>query len=91
MNESIEHADLVAFAKSRGGRLLSSEFKGVSAMHVWCCAVGHEFEASPRLLIHGGYWCPVCAPTVHDTSGWDWDGHAQHDPLLADFHLPLKR
>jgi len=90
MSETFEHADLVAFAVKRGGELISAEYLGVTVLHRWRCARDHEFEASPRLLIHGGYWCPTCAPTVGDTSGWDWDAHAEVDPLLAEFHLPLR-
>jgi len=90
MSDTLEHADLVAFAASRGGELLSAEYAGVAVLHRWRCAHAHEFEASPRLLIHGGYWCPECAPTVADTSGWDWDAQAEHDPLLARFHRPLR-
>lgn len=84
--EALEHVDLIRFAASRGGEVLSVEYLGVTVRHRWRCARSHEFEASPRLLIHGGYWCPTCAPTVDDTSGWDWDEQAVHDPLIAKFH-----
>ena len=84
-NESLEHADLVRFAASRGGQLLSPSCAGAGVKHRWRCARGHEFEASPRLLIHGGYWCPRCAPSVEDTSGWDWEAQVKLDPLLAKF------
>lgn len=88
MRQDLEHADLIAFAVSRGGELLSIEYLGVTALHRWRCGRDHEFEASPRLLIHGGYWCPECAPSVDDPSGWDWDAHAAVDPLLARYHRP---
>lgn len=86
MRETLEHSDLVAFAVSRGGRVLSDEYLGVGVLHSWACGRGHHFAASPRLLIHGGYWCPECLPTVDDASGWNWDFHAEVDPLLARFH-----
>jgi len=86
MRDSLEHADLVAFATSRGGVVVCTEYRGVAALHRWRCGRDHEFEASPRLLIHGGYWCPTCAPTVNDTSGWDWVEQASVDPLIARFH-----
>lgn len=91
MRDTLDHADLVAFAQSRGGRVVSDAYLGVAALHRWECGRAHTFEASPRLLIHGGYWCPECLPTVDDASGWNWDFHAESDPLLATFHLPLKR
>ncbi len=74
------------FATSRGGRCLSEEASGAGSAHRWTCATGHEFEASPRLLIEGGYWCPSCFPTLEDPSYWDWDVAAETDPLLARFH-----
>jgi hypothetical protein len=90
MTDTLEHADLIAFATSRGGRLLTAGYLGVATLHRWRCARDHEFDASPRLLIHGGYWCPTCMPTVDDPTGWDWDAHAEVDSLLARFHRPLR-
>lgn len=86
MSDTLDFDDLVAFAKSRGGRIVSTAYLGVAALHSWTCGREHAFEASPRLLIGGGYWCPECAPTVDDTSGWDWDAQAKVDPLIARFH-----
>ena len=86
MSEERNQSDLVDFAQSRGGRLLSEAYGGWGHPHRWVCGREHAFEASPRLLIDGGYWCPECLPTVDDASGWDWDFHAEVDPLLARFH-----
>jgi hypothetical protein len=86
MRDSLEHADLVEFAASRGGVVICTEYRGVAVLHRWRCGRDHDFEASPRLLIHGGYWCPTCAPTVNDTSGWDWEEQASVDPMIARFH-----
>jgi hypothetical protein len=83
---SRDRGELVAFAESRGGSLLSQEFTGMTDPHRWRCALGHEFEATPRLLVHGGYWCPECFPAPHEGRGWDWESQAQVDPLLARFH-----
>jgi hypothetical protein len=75
-----------AFATSRGGTCLSVEVAShVQRLH-WSCAAGHRFEASLTLTRHAGYWCPTCAPSVDDTSGWDYDKAAERDPLLARFH-----
>jgi hypothetical protein len=32
-----------------------------------------------------GYWCPNCAPSVEDVSGWDYRASSRHDALLAAF------
>jgi len=85
------HTDLVAFAESRGGECVSTEYAGVAAKHQWRCGRQHEFEASPRLLITGGYWCPTCFPHVEDTSGWDYASASSVDPLLRSFYFPADR
>lgn len=86
--------ELVAFAESRGGQLLSGEDNGhpdalqyalIDALR-WRCALNHDFEASPGLLIQGGYWCPECFPSAHEGRGWDWASQAKVDPLLARFY-----
>jgi hypothetical protein len=82
------HADLVAFAESRGGACLSPEYEGVGAKLRWRCGRDHEFEGSPRLLMMGGYWCPDCFPHVGDTSGWDYSSVSSVDPLLRRFYFP---
>ena len=89
-SSSMGRSELVAFAESRGGQLLSGED---STLHDvlqtplrWRCALNHEFEASPRLLIQGGYWCPECFPSAHEGRGWDWASQAKVDPLLARFY-----
>jgi hypothetical protein len=52
-------------------------------MLCWQCGRGHEFDASPALLIGGGYWCPDCAPSFEDASGWNYAHAAEKDPALA--------
>ena len=101
-SSSMARSELVAFAESRGGRLLSGEDTAHPDAHPdahpealqyalvdvlrWRCALNHEFEASPRLLIRGGYWCPECFPSAHEGRGWDWASQAKVDPLLARFY-----
>ena len=80
--------ELQQFARSRGGECLSGESQGEGVKHLWRCGRGHEFEASPRLLITAGYWCPECFPRIDDISGWDYDSQIEVDPLLARFHTP---
>lgn len=81
---NIDMQGLAAFARSRGGSLLSGEFFGVTRPHRWRCALGHEFEATPRLLMHGGYWCPECFPSAD--AGWDWERQAEVDPQVDRFY-----
>jgi nucleoside-diphosphate-sugar epimerase len=83
-NPSLDSVD--AFAESRGGRCVSAAQADPSRQLTWECAAKHRFEASPRLLIEGGYWCPKCAPNVADTSGWDYDHRSALDPLLGSFY-----
>ncbi len=80
--------DLQKFAASRGGTCVSSDFLGIGEKHRWRCGRSHEFEASPRLLIGAGYWCPQCFPSVDDTSGWDYSSQSAVDPLLRSFCSP---
>ncbi len=73
------------FAESRGGRCQAETLEGVSQKLEWVCSAGHHFEASPRLLIDGGYWCPECAPTIDDSNDWDHRNRADGDPFLARY------
>jgi hypothetical protein len=84
--DELTHSELVVFAESRGGRLVSLEFLGNTEKHSWSCARDHAFEASPRLLIMGGYWCPECFPTVDDHSEWDYVALSSIDSLLRRFY-----
>ena len=55
-----EYLKALGAAKFRGGELLSKEMeKGNWKKKLsFRCAFGHEFEASPRLILEGGHWCP---------------------------------
>lgn len=57
--------ELIDLAASKGGKCLSTEYKGVNVHHLWECAAGHKWEAVP-LSIKGrpsknGSWCPECS------------------------------
>lgn len=54
--------DYAGAAAFRGGRLLSTDVaRGAVAMPLeWECADGHRFQASSRLVLGAGHWCPVC-------------------------------
>lgn len=72
--------DMKQAAKFRGGECLSdSMIKGdLSTKLKWRCAFGHEFEASPNLILLGGHWCPECLPTP-----WNYDEEAKRNPFFA--------
>lgn len=44
----------------------------------WLCADGHEFTASPRLVLAAGHWCPTC---VAQTA--DYERQAESNRFLA--------
>ncbi|MEK6991412.1 NAD(P)-dependent oxidoreductase [Paenibacillus sp. FSL K6-1566] len=48
------------------------------------CAFGHDFEASPRLVLEGGHWCPVC-----ERKSWNYAARAKVDPFFAQVWNPL--
>ena len=67
-------------AEFRGGRLLSSRMTrgDLAGMLRWQCAFGHEFEASPTLVLLAGHWCPHCLPPP-----WNNDEIAKRNPFFA--------
>ena len=73
-------------AKFRGGKCLSEDMKkgDWSAKLRFECAFGHEFEASPRLILEGGHWCPVC-----ERESWNYHNRAKVDPFFAQVWNPL--
>ncbi|WP_416416414.1 NAD-dependent epimerase/dehydratase family protein [Paenarthrobacter aromaticivorans] len=54
-----DYQDAAAF---RGGNLLTTKTTAgdISTPLQWTCAEGHTFSGSPRLVLLGGHWCPVC-------------------------------
>ena len=51
--------ELKKLAVSRGGLLLSDEYKNTISHLRWRCAKGHEWEATPSAVKSGG-WCHKC-------------------------------
>jgi nucleoside-diphosphate-sugar epimerase len=72
--------DMKELALWRGGQCLSREFKDPKTKMRWKCGLGHEFEATPRLLL-AGHWCPDCTQPP-----WDYDTQAKTDPALASMY-----
>lgn len=72
--------DYLEVAAHRGGRLLSTDVvRGDVATPIgWACAFGHEFTASPRLVLTAGHWCPRC---VTDAAGYA--AQAERNVFLA--------
>lgn len=76
--------DLQKAAEFRGGKLISTSYDGdPSKKLTWQCHDGHTFEASPKLILEGGHWCPECLPPE-----WNYNEQAAHNPFLAQVHRP---
>lgn len=77
---ALELDDVRQAAAFRGGKCLSlSMVQGDLCTKLrWECAFGHVFEASPKLVLMGGHWCPDCLPTP-----WKYEEEAKHNPFLA--------
>ena len=79
-------SDMQGAAEFRGGRLLSEEMTAGDwrTKLRFRCAFGHEFEASPRLVLEGGHWCPEC-----ERKSWNYGQRAKADPFFAQVWAPL--
>ena len=78
--------DMQSAAAFRGGELLSEEMvtgDWKTRLH-FRCAFGHEFDASARLVLEGGHWCPVC-----ERKSWNYGQRAKVDPFFAQVWNPL--
>jgi nucleoside-diphosphate-sugar epimerase len=78
--------DIKKAAQFRGGECLSNDMKtgNWTEKLKFRCAFGHEFEASPRLVLEGGHWCPVC-----ERESWNYYERAKVDPFFAQVWYPL--
>lgn len=78
--------DLKKAAEFRGGRCLSDTMETGDWIGKlkFRCAFGHEFEASPRLILEGGHWCPHC-----ENKSWNYGQRAKVDPFFAQVWNPL--
>lgn len=73
--------DCISAAKFRGGECVSTKMKkgDMYTKLKWKCHDGHEFEASPYLILRTGHWCPECCqPTP-----WNYDELAKKIPFYA--------
>ncbi|MBQ9046330.1 MAG: NAD(P)-dependent oxidoreductase [Solobacterium sp.] len=78
--------DMKKAAEFRGGVCLSNEMvKGDWKTKLkFRCAFGHEFTASPRLVLEGGHWCDEC-----ERKSWNYGNRAKVDPFFAQVWKPL--
>lgn len=82
--EKLTVSDLQKAAEFRGGKLLSTEYDGDPTHKlVWQCHDGHTFEASPKLILEGGHWCPECMPPT-----WNYGEQSAHNPFFAQVYRP---
>lgn len=83
--EDLTVEELQKAAEFRGGKLLSTFYSGNPAELLdWECHKGHHFQASPKVILEGGHWCPECLPPA-----WDYDGLAEHSDFFAQVWAPL--
>ncbi|WXG44432.1 MAG: NAD(P)-dependent oxidoreductase [Promethearchaeati archaeon SRVP18_Atabeyarchaeia-1] len=79
--EKLDVEDLQGVAEFRGGKLLANRWNGDLYEKLrWKCALGHEFDASPYLVLKTGHWCPIppCTPPP-----WNYDEIAKVNPFFA--------
>ncbi len=67
-------------AKFRGGECLSPRMNDGDLYTPlrWKCAAGHEFDATPYLVLRAGHWCRECQPPP-----WNDEARAQGNRFLA--------
>ena len=79
----VDIEDVRKAAKFRGGQLLSENMvKGdLRTKLKWKCGYcKNEFEATPCLILLGGFWCPKC---FIPEQKWDYDNIAKTCPFFA--------
>ena len=78
--------DMEGAAKFRGGECLSESMKkgDLFTPLKWRCAFGHEFEATPNLILNGGHWCPEC-----NRYEWNYGEIAKVNPFFAQVWTPI--
>lgn len=78
--------DMQDAARFRGGKCLADKMTtgDTAAKLSWQCAFGHQFEASPKLILHAGHWCPVC-----EDKSWNFHEIAKVNPFFAQVWYPL--
>ena len=86
--QELDIKDIQEAAKYRGGELVSTTMKrgDLKSKLIWRCGhCGHTFEASPRLILLGGHWCPHCFIPEHK---WDYDSISRNNPFFSQVWNP---
>jgi hypothetical protein len=52
-------ADMQEFARAKGGKCISNEYRGIYTPLTWKCKNGHTWDALPTIVTQGG-WCVTC-------------------------------
>ncbi|MFW9961277.1 MAG: NAD-dependent epimerase/dehydratase family protein [Candidatus Thorarchaeota archaeon] len=79
--DGLSVSDFQKAAQFWGGECISTLYEGMNQKLMWKCAFGHEFEASPKLVLEAGHWCPKClAPP------WNYDEIAKGNPFFAQVY-----
>lgn len=79
-SQPIEHcstAELKTAAAFRGGHFLGDTFDPDKDA-LFRCALGHDFNLTPRLYLKGGHWCPAC---MFDQNSYQ--ANAETNPFFA--------
>lgn len=78
--------DMKKAAEFRGGECLSEHMNEGNWQEKLCfkCAFGHEFSASPKLVLEGGHFCPEC-----ESKSWNYAERAKRDSFFAQVWNPL--
>lgn len=79
-DERLNLTDMQKAARFRGGECLAETMTigDLRTKLPWRCAFGHEFTASPYLILKAGHWCPECMPPP-----WNYNQIAKHNPFFA--------
>jgi len=87
--------DMQQAAAFRGGKCLSKTMKtgDLDTRLTWQSASGHQFDASPRLILLGGHWDYLDMPWPYKGEPgerpWHWDAVAKENPFFAQIWAPL--
>lgn len=75
-------------AKSKGGKLISSEYKACESPVTWECSEGHTWKNSWNNVKNKNQWCPHCAGVaLQNISALIAYGEMHSGKLLSDTYL----
>ncbi len=75
--------EMQKWAEDRGGKCLSTEYKGIKTHLRWGCSKGHQWSAQPS-NIQSGKWCPKCMKLNMSDRFRRKDGIAVYASLAAE-------